>query len=148
MVALEARHNAREVQLRRDDVEVGDRRQSPIEGEAFKAHQEAIDAVTVEKASVLGVYVYSDARLLSWSGGKLPMQGWPCLLCLCSGFLPSRSGYSGSLKPHWCRLRSELRGCFGFEYLADASIPHAGFAQAFSVHSLQPLTCTPFASVS
>ena len=148
MVALEALHSAKEVQLRRDDVEVGDRRQSPMDGEAFKAHQEAIDAVTVEKAFVLGVYVYSDASLLSWSGGTFPMQGWPCLLCLCSGLVPSLSGYSGSLTPHLCRLRSELRGCFRFEYLSDAPIPHAGFAQAFFVHSLQPTTCTPFASVS
>jgi len=68
-VAVQALCNAQKVQLRRDNTEVGDRRESPMDGEAFKAHQDAIDNVTVEKAFVLGVYVYSDASLLSWSGG-------------------------------------------------------------------------------
>jgi len=67
--ALDALRNAKEVQLRRDDGEVGDRRQAPMDGEAFRAHQDAVDATTIEKAFVLGLYVYSDASLLSWSGG-------------------------------------------------------------------------------
>jgi len=68
--ALGALRDAKEVQLRRDDAEVGDRRETPMDGEAFRAHQDAIDATTFEEAFVLGIYVYSDASLLSWSGGE------------------------------------------------------------------------------
>jgi len=78
-VALDALRCANKVQLRRDDVAVGDRRESPIDGEAFKAHQDAVDSVTAERAFVLGAYVYSDASLLSWSGGKL-VCSLPCVL--------------------------------------------------------------------
>jgi len=67
--ALSVLTNAKVVQLRRDDAEVGQRREAPMDGEAFRAHQDAVDASTFEKAFVLGIYVYSDASLLSWSGG-------------------------------------------------------------------------------
>eukprot|EP00168_Porphyra_purpurea_P006996 TRINITY_DN1859_c0_g1_i2.p1 TRINITY_DN1859_c0_g1~~TRINITY_DN1859_c0_g1_i2.p1 ORF type:complete len:629 (-),score=101.22 TRINITY_DN1859_c0_g1_i2:903-2789(-) len=66
--ALDALRDARVVQLRRDDGEVGDRRQAPMDSEVFRAHQDAIDATTVKKAFVLGLYVHSDASLMSWSG--------------------------------------------------------------------------------
>jgi len=72
--AIDALRNAKEVQLRRDDGDVGDRREAPMDGEAFRAHQEAVDSTTSEKAFVLGIYVYSDASLLSWSGGTFPLQ--------------------------------------------------------------------------
>jgi len=69
-VALGALRGAGQVQMRRNDDEVGDRREHPIDGEAFKEHQAAIDAISGGLGFVLGVYVYSDASLLSWSGGK------------------------------------------------------------------------------
>eukprot|EP00168_Porphyra_purpurea_P006993 TRINITY_DN1859_c0_g1_i14.p1 TRINITY_DN1859_c0_g1~~TRINITY_DN1859_c0_g1_i14.p1 ORF type:complete len:234 (-),score=52.13 TRINITY_DN1859_c0_g1_i14:248-949(-) len=51
--ALDALRDARVVQLRRDDGEVGDRRQAPMDSEVFRAHQDAIDATTVKKAFAL-----------------------------------------------------------------------------------------------
>jgi len=70
-VAMRAFRGAGKVQLRRDDIEVGNRREHPMDGDAFKAHQEAVDAISDGHGFVLGVYVYSDATLLSWSGGRL-----------------------------------------------------------------------------
>jgi len=81
--ALDALRNAKEVQLRRDDGEVGDRRQAPMDGEAFRAHQDAVDATSIEKAFVLGLYVYSDASLLSWSGGTCRLVFFACMLFAC-----------------------------------------------------------------
>eukprot|EP00168_Porphyra_purpurea_P018323 TRINITY_DN6751_c0_g1_i1.p2 TRINITY_DN6751_c0_g1~~TRINITY_DN6751_c0_g1_i1.p2 ORF type:complete len:611 (-),score=89.82 TRINITY_DN6751_c0_g1_i1:465-2297(-) len=67
-VSLRVLKGASKVQLRRDDAEVGDRREHPIDGEALQAHQEAIHGLSDGEGFVLGVYVYSDATLLSWSG--------------------------------------------------------------------------------
>ena len=81
--ALDALRNAKEVQLRRDNSEVGRRRQAPMDGEAFKAHQDAIDATTFQKAFVLGLYVYSDASLISWSGGTCTLLCPACIRLAC-----------------------------------------------------------------
>lgn len=70
-VAMRVLRDAVKVQLRRDASEVGDRREHPIDGEAFQAHQDSIDSISGGKGFVLGIYVYSDATLLSWSGGTL-----------------------------------------------------------------------------
>jgi len=79
-VAMRVLRDAVKVQLRRDAAEVGDRREHPIDGEAFQAHQDAIDCISEGKGFVLGVYVYSDATLLSWSGGTLLLflYFWSC----------------------------------------------------------------------
>jgi len=70
-VALRVLRDAGRVQLRRDAAEVGDRREHPIDREAFQAHQDAIDSISGGSGFVLGIYVYSDATLLSWSGGTI-----------------------------------------------------------------------------
>jgi len=81
-VALRVIRGAGKVQLRRDAAEVGDRREHPIECEAFKAHQDVVDSISSGNGFVLGIYVFGDATLLSWSGGTLmlfPHLGiaWP-----------------------------------------------------------------------
>lgn len=81
-VALEALRCSKKVQLRRDDVAVGNRRETPIDGEAFKVYQDAVNAVTAETEFVLGVYVYSDASSLSWSEG-LFICSLPCFVVRC-----------------------------------------------------------------
>jgi len=86
-VALGVLRDAGKVQLRRNAAEVGDRREHPIDGEAFKAHQDAIDCIAPGIGFVLGIYVYSDATLLSWSGGTFLMliffgRAWPVRVCL------------------------------------------------------------------
>ena len=96
-VALRVLRDAGRVQLRRDAAEVGDRREHPIDGEAFQAHQDAIDSISGGSGFVLGIYVYSDATLLSWSGGTIQCSvpsvmhdlyarcilGFSTALCLC-----------------------------------------------------------------
>jgi len=72
-VAMRVLRDAGKVQLRRDAAEVGDRREHPIDGDAFQAHQDAIDCIAPGTGFVLGIYVYSDATLLSWSGGTFVM---------------------------------------------------------------------------
>jgi len=103
--ALDALRNAKEVQLRRDDGDVGDRREAPMDGEALRAHQEAVDDTTAEKAFVLGLYVYSDASLLSWSGGTfLMLLVDPCMssLCLFLGRAHFCADARVVLLPHTC----------------------------------------------
>jgi len=68
-VALRVLRDAGRVQLGRDAAEVGDWREHPVDGEAFQAHQDVVASIFCGKGFVLGVYLYSDATLLSWSGG-------------------------------------------------------------------------------
>jgi len=84
-VAMRVLREAGKVQLRRDAAEVGDRREHPIDGEAFQAHQDSIDTISDGKGFVLGIYVYSDATLLSWSGGTLILllSSRPGTTCVC-----------------------------------------------------------------
>jgi len=81
-VALKALRCANKVQFRRDDVAVGNRRETPIDGEAFKVYQDAVNTVTVETEFVLGVSVYSASSLLSWSEG-LFICSPPCFVVRC-----------------------------------------------------------------
>jgi len=106
-VALAALASAKRKQLRRSAEDVGERRDHPIDGEAFALHQEEIDKVTAEPSFVLGVHLYSDCTLVSRSGGTLmvllycvfePYGGesisciaWLCPLC--SDILWSATGW-------------------------------------------------------
>jgi len=85
-VAVRVLRDADRVQLRRDAAEVGDRREHPIDGEAFQTHQDAIDAISGGKGFVLGIYVYSDATSLSWSGGSFLLHSGFCLRRLACAF--------------------------------------------------------------
>jgi len=81
--ALEALRNAKKEELRRDDGKVGDRRQAPVDGEEVKAYQNTIDGTAFDKAFLLSLYVYSDASLLSWSGGTCLLFSIACMLSGC-----------------------------------------------------------------
>jgi len=46
-----------------------DKRETPMDGEAFKVCEQLVMGNTEELACVLGLHVYSDSSQLSWSGG-------------------------------------------------------------------------------
>jgi len=54
-----------------------DKRETPMDGEAFKICEQLVMGNTEELACVLGLHVYSDSSQLSWSGGMFQ--------CVCYG---------------------------------------------------------------
>jgi len=53
-----------------------DRRETPMDGEAFKLCEELVMKNREELACVLGLHVFSDSSQLSWSGGTLFLLLW------------------------------------------------------------------------
>ena len=53
-----------------------DRRESPMDGDAFKMCEELVMSNSEELACVLGLHVFSDSSQVSWSGGTLSLSIW------------------------------------------------------------------------
>lgn len=115
----------------------GDKRETPMDGDAFELCEELFMNNREEVACVLGLHVFSDSSQLSWSGGTFLFF---CSLGFCHmpplhvpGGLPiafhTRS---------FCRFHQPLTGVLLFD--CSASLP---WCDALA----QPTNCTMFASV-
>lgn len=48
-----------------------DRRESPLDGDAFEECERKVMSMNGPRSCVIGLHAYSDSSQLSWSGGKL-----------------------------------------------------------------------------
>lgn len=60
-----------------------DRRQSAMDGDAFRLSEAEVVTDNGPSSCILGIHVYSDASLLSWSGGAFRRDSWGCLGSVC-----------------------------------------------------------------
>lgn len=65
-----------------------DRRESPLDGDAFRECEREVLSMNGPRSCVIGLHAYSDSSQLSWSGGKL------------SRFLPLEPAMEGLFSLH------------------------------------------------